>query len=181
MRDYPLEIASVPRAGVNRELPKIKVALESDVVNRSSDIAQSGKNRSNPQGRKSGGDRPNKTVVLIPRTSTGSGLGQTVGNDRTVGTDRIATKPEPLAAKPLQAMALEISGVIEVAGKTQVIVKLPSESFSRYIEVGERVANGTVLVKRVEGQQSLSPTIVLEEVGVEVSRKIGDKSAPITP
>lgn len=93
----------------------------------------------------------------------------------------IATKPEPVAAKPLQAMAIEISGAIEVDGKTQVIVKLPNESFSRYVEVGERIANGTVLVKRVEGQQSLSPTVVLEEVGVEVARKIGDKSSAATP
>ncbi len=79
------------------------------------------------------------------------------------------------AAKPEQAPALEISGVIEVAGKTQVIVKLPSESFSRYVEVGDRIADGKVLVKRVEDRQSLSPTIVLEEVGIEVPRKIGVK------
>jgi hypothetical protein len=93
----------------------------------------------------------------------------------------IATKPDPVAAKPLQAMAMEITGVIELAGKTQVIVKLPNESFSRYVEVGDRVADGKVLIKRVEGQQSLSPTVVLEEVGVEVPHKIGEKSAPTTP
>jgi hypothetical protein len=94
---------------------------------------------------------------------------------------QIATKPEVVVAKPLQAMAIEISGMIDVAGKTQVIIKLPTESFSRYVEVGERILNGKVLVKRVEGQNSLSPTVVLEEVGVEVSRKIGDKSTPATP
>jgi len=85
------------------------------------------------------------------------------------------------AAKPEQAIALEISGLIEVEGRTQVIVKLPSESFSRYIEVGGRVANGKVLIKRVEGQESFSPTIILEEVGIEVSRKIGDRKVAITP
>jgi hypothetical protein len=94
---------------------------------------------------------------------------------------KIATKPEVIVAKPLQAMAIEISGMIDVAGKTQVIIKLPTESFSRYVEVGERILNGKVLVKRVEGQNSLSPTVVLEEVGVEVSRKIGDKSTPASP
>jgi hypothetical protein len=85
------------------------------------------------------------------------------------------------AAKPEQANGMEVSGVIEVAGTTQVIVKLASESFSRYIEVGDRVANGRVLIKRVEGQNTLSPTVVLEEVGIEVPRKIGDRSTPITP
>ncbi len=94
---------------------------------------------------------------------------------------KIATKPAVVVAKPLQAMAIEISGMIDVAGKTQVIIKLPTESFSRYVEVGERILNGKVLVKRVEGQNSLSPTVVLEEVGVEVARKIGDKSTPVTP
>ena len=88
---------------------------------------------------------------------------------------------EITAAKPEQATAMEVSGVIEVAGTTQVIVKLASESFSRYIEVGDRVANGRVLIKRVEGQNTLSPTVVLEEVGVEVPRKIGDRSTPVTP
>lgn len=98
-------------------------------------------------------------------------------------------KELPPAPKPEQATAMEVSGVIEVAGTTQVIVKLASESFSRYIEVGERVANGKVLVKRVEGQNTLSPTVVLEEVGIEVPRKIGDRvskgeaspTTPITP
>jgi hypothetical protein len=71
--------------------------------------------------------------------------------------------------------------MIDVAGKTQVIVKLPDESFSRYVEVGDRIANGKVLVKRVDGQNSLSPTVVLEEVGVEVSRKIGEKLVPVKP
>ena len=84
------------------------------------------------------------------------------------------------AAKPEEAPTMEVSGVIEVAGTTQVIVKLASESFSRYIEVGDRVANGKVLIKRVEGQNTLSPTVVLEEVGVEVPRKIGDRSS-VTP
>ena len=85
------------------------------------------------------------------------------------------------AAKPEQAIALEISGMIEAAGRTQVIVKLPSESFSRYIEVGGRVAGGKVLIKRVEGQEGFSPTIILEEVGIEVPRKIGDRKVAITP
>ncbi|AFY96409.1 hypothetical protein [Chamaesiphon minutus] len=95
----------------------------------------------------------------------------------TSGGTTIAARTEKVAEKPLQALAVEISGVIEVDGRTQVIVKLPNESFSRYIDVGDRVSNGRVLVKRVEGQQSLTPTVVLEEVGVEVPRQVGDRAA----
>jgi hypothetical protein len=93
----------------------------------------------------------------------------------------IAAKAENVAARPLQAIAIEVSGIIEVDGRTQVIVKLPNESFSRYVEVGERIANGKVLVKRVEGRQSLTPIAILEEVGVEVQRKVGDKVAAPAP
>ncbi len=50
-----------------------------------------------------------------------------------------------------------MSGIIQFGGKTQVIVKLPTESFSRYVEIGDRIANGSVLVKRVEGEQTLTP------------------------
>jgi hypothetical protein len=81
----------------------------------------------------------------------------------------IATKPAPTLAG-----TVGISGIIQVDGKTQVIVKLPNESFSRYVEVGDRIYDGKIRVKRVEGEQSLSPVVILEEVGVEVSRRVGD-------
>jgi hypothetical protein len=87
----------------------------------------------------------------------------------------IATKPEPKLAQ-----TVGISGVMQVDGKTQVIVKLPNESFSRYVEVGDRIYDGQIKIKRVEGEQSLSPTIILEEVGVEVSRRVGDTPGAAT-
>jgi hypothetical protein len=95
-------------------------------------------------------------------------------NSKTKITD-IAAKSKQVAAQPLEAMAVEISGVIELEGKTTIIVKLPNEFFSRYVEIGDRIANNAVLVKRVEAQESLSPVIILEEVGIEVSKKIGEK------
>jgi hypothetical protein len=149
-------IAAVPISGVNKALPKITVGIR--------------------------GTKPSKaTTTKIAKNNVLRPVSFGAAPIKAPGVTTIATKADPVAAKPLQAMAIEVTGVIEVAGKTQVIVKLPSESFSRYIEVGERVANGKVLVKRVEGQQSLSPTVVLEEVGVEVPRKIGEKVAPTTP
>lgn len=81
----------------------------------------------------------------------------------------VVAKPEPKLAT-----AVGVSGVIQVDGKTQVIVRLPNESFSRYVEVGDRIYDGKVKVKRVEGEQTLSPTVVLEEVGIEVNRRVGD-------
>ncbi len=160
-KNQPVAISAIPRSGVNRTLPKITVALKEPVINTAKPTAKTVSNK--------------KTIAARPA------LNKTRVTDLPIKT-QIAAKPERIVEKPLQAMAVEISGVIEVAGRTQVIVKLPTESFSRYIEVGERVVDGRVLVKRVEGQNSLSPTVVLEEVGVEVPRKIGDRSsAPEAP
>jgi hypothetical protein len=95
-------------------------------------------------------------------------------------TDIAARSPQG-AEQALQARAVEVSGVIEVEGKIQVIIKLPTESFSRYVNVGEKIANSNIIVKRIEDRGTISPTIVLSEGGTEVSHKIGEKPAAQTP
>ncbi|HEY9700356.1 MAG TPA: hypothetical protein V6D10_24085 [Trichocoleus sp.] len=69
------------------------------------------------------------------------------------------------------AETIEISGVLQVGGKTNVIVKVPDESTSRYVTVGDSMANGQVRVKRVE--MGIDPVIVLEQNGKEVTRSVG--------
>jgi hypothetical protein len=184
---------SAIKSGVNKSLPTIKTASNStnitDVLgkskiarknantkdsgitrDRNSVISKSGVNKVLPK------IKPSKTTT-VTKVATNSVLRPVnmANTSSKTGVTKIAALPQKIVEKPLQAMAVEISGVIEVEGKTQVIVKLPSESFSRYIEVGDRIANGRVLIKRIEGQNSLSPTVILEEVGTEVSRKVGDK------
>jgi hypothetical protein len=160
-------IASIPRTGVNVALPKIIVALKDPVITKAKPGTKSVSN--------------NRIATKAAQNTTSKVAGKTA----LPAQNQVAAKAEKVTEKPLQAMALEISGVIEVDGRTQVIIKLPTESFSRYISVGERIGNGKVLIKRVEGQSSLSPTVILEEVGVEVPRKIGDIStatpAPAEP
>lgn len=73
------------------------------------------------------------------------------------------------------AETIEVSGVVEVGGKKNVIVKVPDEHTSRYVTVGERIGNGKVLVKRVE--MGLEPVVVLEQDGREIVRSIGASSA----
>ena len=156
-QDRNSEMSAIPKTGINKVLPKIAVSIKPTNSSKPPATAKAGNSN-----------------VLRPVN-----IGATTA--KTPGVTQIAARAEQVVEKPLQAMALEISGVIEVEGKTQVIVKLPTESFSRYIDVGSRVANGSILVKRVEGQESISPTVVLEEVGVEVPRKIGDKVTASTP
>jgi hypothetical protein len=158
-KNQSVGIAAIPRSGVNVALPKIIVALRDPIITRAKTGAKSVGNSK------------------IARKSAPNNTSKPTGATALPAKNQVAAKAEKVAEKPLQAMAIEISGVIEVGGQTQVIIKLPTESFSRYISVGERIGNGKVLVKRVEGQNSLSPTVVLEEVGVEVARKIGDISS----
>ncbi len=165
-RDGDTSVSAIPRTGINKPLPKIVVSIKPT-------------NSSNNNASRPGSVAPKTGKIATNNVLRPVNVGATAA--KTPGVTQIAAKSEPSVQKPLQAMALEISGVIEVEGKTQVIVKLPNESFSRYIDVGSRVANGNILVKRVEGQESVSPTVILEEVGVEVSRKIGDKVTASTP
>ncbi len=170
--------SAVIKSGINKSLPTIKTASSNATVFGKSKTATNGAiiRDGNSVISVLPKTTANNKVIKPSKSSTNNNVLRPVNIPTSkTGTAKIAAIPERVVAKPLQAMALEISGVVEVDGRTQVIVKLPSESFSRYIEVGDRVANGRVLIKRVESQQSLSPTVVLEEVGVEVARKVGDK------
>jgi hypothetical protein len=82
--------------------------------------------------------------------------------------------PAPIPQRSL-AERIEISGIVEVGGKKNVIVKVPDEHTSRYVAVGERMGNGMVLVKRVE--MGLEPVVILEQEGREIVRSIGASSA----
>jgi hypothetical protein len=142
-----IDISQIPKSGIDRKLPKIAIAL---------------KPRS---------QSPNSTATI-----------------RSTSTSNIAIKPlpqplktpvsspivNPLKIEPKLARTVGVSGVIQVDGRTQVIVKLPNESFSRYVDVGSRISDGKIMVKRVEGEQTLSPIVVLEEKGVEIARRVGD-------
>lgn len=158
--------SSAIKSGVNKPLPAIKVSSILPRPNITKQLPAIVKNQS-------------KIAAKPIKLPTVSATGKIATNGINRALPKIIERLP--AAKPEQAIALEISGVIEAGGITQVIVKLPSESFSRYIEVGGRVADGKVLIKRVEGQDGFSPTIILEEVGIEVPRKIGDRKVAITP
>ncbi len=151
-------VSSIPRTGINRNLPKITVAIKPNNASNSSTPTKTA----------------NNSNVLRP-VNIGSNSAPTPRP-----TDIAARSPQG-AEQVLQAKAVEVSGVIEVDGKTQVIVKLPNESFSRYVNVGDRIASSNIIVKRIEDRGTISPTIVLSEGGAEVSHKIGEKPASQSP
>lgn len=67
----------------------------------------------------------------------------------------------------------EVTGVIRLNGVDNVMVKAPNEQYSRYVQVGDMIANGQVKVKRVDFRRN-SPVVVLEQYGIEVYKEIAD-------
>ena len=82
--------------------------------------------------------------------------------------------PEPTVI----ASQVQVTGVASVDGKSYAIVKAPNEPTSRYVQVGDRIANGAVLVKRIENPSGSSPVVILEERGQEVALPVGANASP---
>lgn len=83
----------------------------------------------------------------------------------------------PPLPQPTLAQSVEVSGVIQVGNEARAIVKAPNEATSRYVTAGQRLSNGQILVKRIEMNSGSEPVVVLEQYGIEVGKRVGDKPA----
>lgn len=93
----------------------------------------------------------------------------------------LATAPRPIPElpklpEPTQARGVEVTGVAQVGGVPMAIVKVPNEP-ARYVREGQRIANGQVLVKRIEMNRGPEPVVILEQYGIEVARGVGEPPA----
>lgn len=70
------------------------------------------------------------------------------------------------------ASAVQVSGVVRVGSENYAILNAPTEPTSRYVRVGQRIANNRVLVKRIEFGGG-EPQVILEQNGIEVARPVG--------
>ena len=88
--------------------------------------------------------------------------------------------PQPPATvevfEPTLAQNVVISGMYEAGGRTRLIVQAPEENTSRYVEVGQYLSNGQVLIKSIDRNHFPTPMVTLEQSGVEVIKTIGDSS-----
>ena len=83
--------------------------------------------------------------------------------------------PTPIAAlpsipQPVIAQTISVSGVVQLGSEPYAIVRSGSEP-ERYVKVGDRIAGGSVRVKRIE-TLAFEPQVILEENGIEVARPI---------
>lgn len=83
----------------------------------------------------------------------------------------------PPIPQPTTARAIRVSGVVQVGGLPYAIIQAPNE-VERYVRVGERVAGGQVLVKRID-TTSFEPTVILVENGIEVERAVTAAAPPV--
>jgi hypothetical protein len=108
--------------------------------------------------------------VIIAKGPVGT---NTLGAGGNPGLGTLPALPEPKLAQ-----AVEVTGVVTIGGITQAIIKAPNEPTGRHVEVGQRLSNGQVLVKRIEANAGSDPIVVFEENGQEVSRGVGEKAMP---
>jgi len=90
----------------------------------------------------------------------------------------IATGPDflpdlPPLPQPTIAEGVNVTGVIQVNGLPHAIVEAPGQQ-SRYVREGDFLANGRVLVKRIEVNRGRTPVVVLEQAGIEVAKRVGE-------
>jgi hypothetical protein len=92
------------------------------------------------------------------------------------------SKPQssPPAFEPTLAQNVIISGLIEVDGRPKLIVEAPEESSSRYVEIGQYLSNGQILVKSIDMNHFPTPLVILEQSGVEVAKAIGEKTEELS-
>lgn len=77
------------------------------------------------------------------------------------------------------AEAIEVTGVVQPKGEiAKVILKAPTEPTSRYVNVGDRIAGGQVLVKGVKFSAGADPVVIFEQNGVEVAIAVGEVQRP---
>lgn len=70
------------------------------------------------------------------------------------------------------ADTVAITGVLQVGGKLTAIVQEPDAS-ARYVQSGDYLANGKVLLKRITMSKNGQPTVILQQNGQEVLKTVG--------
>jgi hypothetical protein len=89
------------------------------------------------------------------------------------GTTLVSTPTSPL-------QGLELTGVAQVGDRVALIVREANTTTSRYTYAGDYLANGQVLVKRID-LSAQEPLVILEYNGREYSRMVGGTTLAALP
>ncbi len=95
--------------------------------------------------------------------------------DEPIRRNSVPELPELPPIDPTLAQNVQILGLYEPPnGATKLIVQAPEEDSSRYVEVGQYLSNGEVLVKSIDRNGYPYPQVILEQSGIEVYKEIGE-------
>jgi hypothetical protein len=84
----------------------------------------------------------------------------------------IASLPiAPLVSPTNLADQVEITGVIQVGDRIMAIAKAPEETSARYINSGDVLSGGRVIVREIRAGNA--PTVILEQNGQRIVKSIG--------
>jgi hypothetical protein len=79
----------------------------------------------------------------------------------------------PPPPQPELARGVFVSGIVLIGQQPSAIIKVPNEPTSRYVQAGQRLANG-VVIKRIEMNEGSEPIVILEQFGIEVAKMVGE-------
>jgi hypothetical protein len=119
-----------------------------------------------------------------PRATGGArGRGSSPAPNRANRTPAKPAPKSPIAAapprpQPVLANAVQVTGVVQIGNQAYAIVNAPNEPTSRYVQEGQRLAGGQVLVRRIDTNRA-EPVVILEQNGYEVVRAVGEGGAPV--
>ena len=131
---------------------------------------------------------PTRSIALNPKKNNVSSLPKKVNPTLTSVLPKVLPQvvPNPTLvsvlpppAQPELARAVVVTGVVLISNEPQAIIKVPDEPTSRYVQAGQRLANG-VLIKRIEMNQGYNPIVILEQYGIEVAKMVGEGTVKST-
>jgi len=80
--------------------------------------------------------------------------------------------PVPPIPHPPLASAIILTGVIQTGSQLSAIVQ-DADGSSRYVQAGETLANGQVVIKKINLNSAGNPSIVLLENRIELIKRVG--------
>lgn len=116
-------------------------------------------------------------IVRLPQPVQYNPLPQTV-SIRPLPAIPIAPPPMPPVSRTNLAESIALTGVIQTGNQVSAIIE-DTDGTSRYVQVGEKLANGEVTVKRINLNTGGEPSIVLVQNGVEFVRTVGRSEGSI--
>jgi len=78
--------------------------------------------------------------------------------------------PPPAPTATDLAQQVRVVGVVQTRNKLSAIIEIPQERSSRAVVAGDYLANGAILVKRIQMNANQEPIVILEANGVEITR-----------